>query len=109
MGVKSWLKVLFGFIFFMSVFINGFTQQDRRKDAIDLIEKRIEFLLQSLESTELDLTSMFDDLYYLYENPLNLNEATRTDLEELMLLNDYQINQILLYKDRNKGYATIYD
>lgn len=109
MGVKSWLKILFGFIFFMSVFINGFTQQDRRKDAIDLIEKRIEFLLQSLESTEVDLTSMFDDLYYLYENPLNLNEATRTDLEELMLLNDYQINQILLYKDRNKGFATIYE
>ena len=52
-------------------------QEEREQHALDLIEKRIEYLMQSYEESELDFTTLFDDLYYLYENPLNLNTANR--------------------------------
>jgi len=75
-------------------------QQDREQQALDLIEKRIEYLTQAYEESELDFTTLFDDLYFLYENPLNLNVATREELESTYLLNDYQTTQLLLYRDK---------
>ena len=75
-------------------------QKEREQQALDLIEKRIEYLMQSYEESYLDFTTLFDDLYFLYENPLNLNVATREELESTYLLNDYQPTQLLLYRDK---------
>jgi hypothetical protein len=75
-------------------------QEEREQHALDLIEKRIEYLMQSYEESELDFTTLFDDLYYLYENPLNLNTATREELISTYLLNGYQTTQLLIYRDK---------
>lgn len=56
-----------------------------------------------------DLNSVFDDLYYYLENPLNLNLATREDLERLQLLTDFQISSFIDYRKTYGKLASIHE
>jgi hypothetical protein len=49
---------------------------------------------------EADLTNILDDLQGFIESPLNINLATREDLEKLIVLNDRQIETLLAYRDK---------
>ena len=81
------------------------TEQESTK----IIEDRIEYLLQSMDAEEVDLTTLFDQLYYYLENPINLNTATKDELSDLQLLNDFQIQELLFYQSKNQGFATLYE
>lgn len=84
------LSVLLLFVFQLNVF----GQTDEQKNSI--IEQRIEQIAGSLdEGVELDYTTLFEDLLYYYEHPLNLNNANVDELRELYLLDDIQINNLL--------------
>lgn len=52
---------------------------------------------------------LFDYLYQLYANPLNLNAATHEDLGAIYLLNDRQINNLLRYRDQYGHLLSIYE
>ncbi|UTW62914.1 helix-hairpin-helix domain-containing protein [bacterium SCSIO 12741] len=91
------------------VFSGLHAQKNRSEQAINLVEERIEYLTQSLEISDADFTTLFDDLYFYYENPLNLNEATREELNQLHILNDFQINNLLRYLDEYGSMATVYE
>ena len=101
-------KVLVVICILLSLFAAG-QQQERESQATVIIEERIEYLLQSLEETEVDLTTLFDDLYYLYENPLNLNSVSREELQSMYLLTDYEISAILHYRKKYDGISSIYE
>ncbi len=58
---------------------------------------------------DLDYTQLAEDLQFFYESPLNLNEATRADLERLQFLNDFQIEDILAAQRRSVPIMTIYE
>ena len=101
------------FIFFISIIsINsyisiGFTQEvvlDNQQTIEDLIEE-----IASNSDEELDYTTLFEDLNYFLNHPLNLNSATKSDLERLQFLNDFQINSILYYIEKNGYFLTIYE
>ena len=51
---------------------------------------------------DVDLSVIADDLYFLWENPLDVNTASREDLGRIFLLNEFQINNLLNYV-RNFG------
>lgn len=78
-----------------------FAQEDERAK---IIEKRIEFIGESLEDSDVDFTTYLEDLYYYFDNPINLNQATFDDLSKLHLLTDVQIVSIL---DYYKSYGQI--
>jgi hypothetical protein len=87
-----WLSILFTIIFQAGVF----GQTDEQKSSI--IEQRIEQIAGSLdEGVELDYTTLFEDLLYYFEHPLNLNNANVDELRELYLLDDIQINNLLTH------------
>jgi hypothetical protein len=72
------------------------------------LEDLIEEIAESTDE-ELDYTTLYDDLnYYLY-NPLNLNTATREELEKLKILNDFQIKSLQDYIARNGEMVSIYE
>ena len=49
----------------------GFSQDQKTdKESTKIIEDRIEYLMQSLEAEEVDLTTLFDQLYFYLENPI---------------------------------------
>ncbi|MFT5823788.1 MAG: hypothetical protein ACI8ZM_005051, partial [Crocinitomix sp.] len=81
--------------------------QDLEKQQI--IEQRIEFIGESLEDSEIDLTTYFDDLFNFYDNPLNLNSAGEQELIRLHLLTDVQVVSLLNYRKLYGNFITIYE
>ena len=74
----------------------------------DIIQQRIEFIAEELETEDIALEDVFDVLYYYYDNPVNLNSASRLDLEEMFLLSDAQINALLSYIQKNGELESLY-
>ncbi|MFI5204988.1 MAG: hypothetical protein ACHQF2_10870 [Flavobacteriales bacterium] len=62
-----------------------------------------------MESEDLDLNTILDKLSQYYDHPLNLNRASREELQELYLLNDIQINELLRHIERFGRLISIYE
>ena len=75
----------------------------------EIIQQRIEFISEQLESEEIDLTNVIEQLNYYYDNPLNLNGATIEQLQDLSLLNDFQINDLILHQKLFGKLISIYE
>jgi hypothetical protein len=75
----------------------------------EIIQQRIEFIAQDLESEDISLEDVFNVLNIYYDNPLNLNAATKEDLQELLLLSDFQINSLLTWRDEKGPFKTIFE
>jgi hypothetical protein len=75
------------FLFFSIVSFSLFSQSKS-----EIIQQRIELISEQLETEELDLTNLVEQLNYYFDNPINLNNTTFEELDELELLTDVQIN-----------------
>jgi hypothetical protein len=49
---------------------------------------------------ETDLTNILDELQEYIDSPLNINMASREDLEKLIVLNDRQIETLIAYREK---------
>ncbi|UKN01420.1 helix-hairpin-helix domain-containing protein [Paracrocinitomix mangrovi] len=95
------------FIISLFIFTLGWAQSEEEKQRI--IEQRIEFIGDNLEDSDIDLTTYFDELYYFFDNPINLNNTNFEELKKLRLLSDLQISYLLNYLDQNGQMLTIYE
>ncbi len=96
------------FLIFFILFLFNFSflkSQIIDKDAIDNL---IEEIAESSDE-ELDYTQLYEDLYYYAQNPLNLNTATRQDLEKIQFLSDFNIEDILEYQRTAGEMKSIYE
>ncbi len=75
----------------------------------ELIQQRIEFISEQLESEEIDLTNVIEQLNYYFDRPLNLNAATAEELKSLELLTDIQVNDLLLHIRQYGKLISIYE
>lgn len=75
--------------------------QNYKDEKREIIEQRIDFLLELNEGGEVDFTSLFEQLEVFYDQPLNLNFASKSDLDALLILNDIQINNLLFHIEKN--------
>jgi hypothetical protein len=96
-----------GLLIALFCWLPAFAQVDEERQKI--IEKRIEFIGENLEDSDLDLTVLLDDFYFFLDEPLNLNIATFDDLNRLHLLSDIQIISILNYRKKSGPFITIYE
>ncbi len=60
------------------------------------IEEIIEEIASNAEE-DADLSAIIDDLYFLWENPINLNNTTLEELSRIYVLNVFQIINLLEY------------
>ncbi|MDR2680478.1 MAG: helix-hairpin-helix domain-containing protein [Tannerella sp.] len=76
-------------------------------------DKWIEYIEELLEDSEDEnsesIESLYNDLSYLSENPLNLNLVTAEDLKKLPFLSDIQILYILDYLKKQGEFVSIYE
>jgi len=63
----------------------------------------------AIEGEERDWQSQLEELQYLSEHPINLNMATRGQLEQLPFLSDIQIENILAYVYIHGEMITVYE
>jgi hypothetical protein len=96
-------------IFFISFGLGNilFAQKDEERDRI--IEQRIEFIGENLENSDIDLTTYLEDLYYFYDNPINLNQTNYNELARLNILTDNQIYAILNYQIKYGKFLSVYE
>ncbi len=97
-----WRFIFFFLFLFVCV---GTYAQDREA----IIQQRIEFISEQLESEDVDLTNLVEIWYYRLEHPLNLNTATRNELAELGLLNEIQISDLILHRQKFGKFISIYE
>lgn len=101
----SRLKYLVCFCFlFNCVHLFG---QELEEQKANIIEQRVDFLLDINEGGEADFTTLFEQLEIFYNRPINLNLAKKIDLEDLGLLNSIQINALLLHIEKNGKLITL--
>lgn len=91
-------------ILFLCIGISAFSQEKS-----EVVQQRIEFIAEQLETEEIDLTNVVQQLNYYYDHPLNLNGATAEELDELNLLSDVQISDLLLHIKLFGKLITIYE
>jgi hypothetical protein len=75
----------------------------------DIIQQRIEFLSAQLESSVTDYTELIEILVDYYENPLNINTASREDLLSLGLLSPFQADGLITYRIEYGDLLTVYE
>jgi hypothetical protein len=97
------MKVVVAIFFFLTIgFVFG-------QDKGEIIQQRIEFISEQLQSEEIDLTNVVEQLEYFYGSKINLNTTNGEDLEQLYLLTQVQINDLLLHRKAFGKYITIYE
>lgn len=74
----------------------------------DIIEKVIENIAENSDE-ELDYTNLVEKLSELFDKPINLNEASKKDLEQLFILSDYQVQNLLEYRKENGLIYSFYE
>lgn len=100
--MKKLIVTFFILVFFVG---NSFSQQENVKE---LIEQKIEELTESSEN-EYDYSDLYDLLFNLYQNPINLNSATKEDLLQLPFLNDLLVESILEHRQKYGQFISNYE
>ncbi|MGY8927282.1 MAG: hypothetical protein ACKVJC_08305, partial [Flavobacteriales bacterium] len=95
------------YILFFVMLVSG--AQLFGQEKADIVQQRIEFISEQLEDENIDLTGLVEQLYYFYDNPLNLNSANSELLHEIGLLTDLQINDVLLHIRLFGKFISIYE
>lgn len=91
-------------------YASGQAPEKGNLDKTNIIEQRVEYISESLtEETQVDYSTLFDDLWLFMDNPINLNNATRDDFDRLYLLTDIQINNLFAHISRFGALSSIYE
>jgi hypothetical protein len=83
-----------------------------KKDSVfvdDPLKQQIEDLSENIGNESADLTTLVENLHYYSEHPLNLNSASREELQDFMLLTDVQIDNLLAHRDRFGAMMNVYE
>lgn len=94
-------------LFLVSIFLllNDVIAQDKS----EIIQQRIEFIVEKSGDEEVDFTTYFEVLNELYEHPINLNKTDREELNSLGLLDEFQMRDLLLHIEMYGKLITIYE
>lgn len=104
--MKNKFSILVIIFLFLLVFSSKIYAQNDRADIIleDLVEN-----IASNSDNDLDYSTIYDDLQFFIDNPLNINDATLAQLNKLHFLDQIQINSILEYRQKYGNFQTKYE
>lgn len=102
------MKRLFISFFLFNIYILSFPQTQNISLKNEIIERIAEaYAGVSEENIEMDI--LIDNLEKIAENPININTATKEELEDLNLLTAYQIENLITYRSNVGNIYTIYE
>ena len=96
-------------VYWTLIFIPGFVFSQEKEIKNDVIQQRIEFIAQQYESSNIDFSNLIEILTYYFDHPLNLNTATKEEIESLNLLSPFQIRTLLNTRVKKGDFLTIYE
>lgn len=88
----------------------SFAQQEEKESVkTAIIQQRIELISEQSEDGDIDFLDLLERLTFFYDHPLNLNTASRKDLEDLEMLTPFQIASIMSYREEVGKMMSIYE
>lgn len=97
----------------LTIAMSSLAQDDSIKNSNEGVEEQInqniELVAEQQQAEEGDLSNLTGTWRYYRTHPINLNRASREDLEELQLLNEIQINNLLKHLEKNGYLISIYE
>lgn len=100
-------KKLFLIIFFKISYLTCIYGQNYPLRDIN-IQLFIEELF-TVQDEEINYEELYETLFLLYQNPLNLNRATRNELQSLFILSELQLNSFFNHLDQFGSLISIYE
>jgi hypothetical protein len=97
------LLLIFGWILLISPLL----AQNFPKEEIDL-DSFIQDLF-ALQDDDSNYEDLYETLFMLYQNPVNLNRTTPEELRSLYVLSELQIDQFFKHVEKNGKLLTIYE
>ena len=99
-------KILCIFVL-IPIFINFSFAQTRLRTEINLDE----FIQRvfPVQQENINYDDLYESLYQLYQNPLDLNVASAEELASIYVLSQLQINNILEHRQQNGDFLSIYE
>ncbi|MFN7313165.1 MAG: ComEA family DNA-binding protein [Bacteroidota bacterium] len=95
------------FFLLMGSYITLLAQNSKERDE-KIIAEIMERLIENTEAT-VDYTDLQDQLEFYIKNKINLNTATRNELQKLVFLDDKQINALINHKKTHGDYLSLYE
>ena len=95
-------------VLFFVFSVNVMFAQIRYIPKDEAIENLIGYLSENGEQ-EVDFDEFSSRLSLLYDNPINLNTCVDEELANLSIFSAIQIMNIIDYRDKNQGYASLYE
>ncbi|MBB3187147.1 helix-hairpin-helix domain-containing protein [Microbacter margulisiae] len=82
--------------------------QNKDNETAEIIARIYEDMSANSEA-DIDFSTLEEDLNYFAQNPVNLNNTTKEELQKLQFLSDQQIENLLYYLYRNKPINSLYE
>jgi len=98
----AWLSLLLGSV---SLSCSAQTTENNTSKVIARIYEQ----MTTNGESDIDFTTLEEDLNYFAQNPINLNNTTKEELDKLQFLSDQEVENLLYYLYRNGPMQTIYE
>ncbi len=101
---------LFTAFFVISLYFNITLLYAQDAPNADELNQWLQDILENQEETsDFDFNTIFEDLYFRLQSPLNINRATATELSDLQVLSPIEVNALLLHRSRYGDLQDIYE
>ena len=107
MSILTRNKTCFFVVFWLFFMQLAWSQTEENKH--ELIQQRIEYLSENLETEDIALEQITEDLYFFIDHKINLNKTNGEDLKALQLLTDIQIVALLNHRKQFGKLISIYE
>jgi hypothetical protein len=103
------MRRLFVILLAFAVFILYASAQEKTGFSSELLDAIFTQIAENSEQEEIDQTALYEDLLYFSQNPINLNNTNKEQLERLQFLSDIQIENLLYYLYQHGPMLSIYE
>jgi len=90
----------------LTLSLKGQVDADPKND--NFLEKKMETLAEN-STDEVDYTNLFENLAYYRDHPLDLNFAQADDLEQLLMLSDFQIAALIRHREKYGKLLSVFE
>ena len=100
------VKIIVHLFVFCTVIPCAFSQNVQENPLVSAI---IEDFLENSDSENFDFNTVFENLSYYYNHPLDINSATEQELRDLIIISESQINAFIDHRNKFGKFLSIYE
>lgn len=93
----------------LALFVLHASTQEKSGISSELLDAIFTQIAENTEQEEIDQTALYEDLLYFSQNPINLNNTNKEQLERLQFLSDIQIENLVYYLYQHGPMMSIYE